>query len=168
MRLRFTLIEMLVVVVILGIAAAISIPMMGSAGSVQIRSAANEIAADIEYAKSMAISHGQCYSIVFDSSTESYEILRESGGSLVSIDHPVKRGFDYVIEFGAGSGLDNVEITSADFDTSSTVTFDYLGSPYSGTGTTSPLNSGSIVLSGGSETITVNVEAVTGYVSISD
>ena len=51
-RLRaFTLIEVLIVMVILGIAAVAAVPMFSSAGSIQIRSAANIIAADLEYAK---------------------------------------------------------------------------------------------------------------------
>ena len=51
------------------------------------------------------------------------------------------------------------------------VSFDYLGSPYSNaSGTPSALNSGSVELElqTGGITRTVNVEAVTGFVSISD
>ena len=62
----FTLVEILIVVSILAIAAMIAIPMMSSAGSMQIRSAANMIAADLEYAKSMAISRQKIYTVVFD------------------------------------------------------------------------------------------------------
>ncbi|MHC4735672.1 MAG: prepilin-type N-terminal cleavage/methylation domain-containing protein, partial [Planctomycetota bacterium] len=55
----FTVIELLIVVVIIAIAAMAAIPMMTSAAGFQIRSAANMIAADLEYAKTIAISRGQ-------------------------------------------------------------------------------------------------------------
>ncbi|MFC1738952.1 GspH/FimT family protein, partial [Planctomycetota bacterium] len=109
----FTLIEVLVVVVILAIAAMMAIPMMSSAGSMQVRSAASMIAADLEYAKSMAISRGQKFSVVFDSVQESYHIENEDGDV---ISHPVKKGFDYVVDFQNDSRLDRVEIDTVDFN----------------------------------------------------
>lgn len=157
----FTLIEIVIVVVILAIAAVTVVPMMSSAGSVQIRSATNALAADLEYAKSMAISRGQYYSVVFDTSAESYQIEDQSHSV---IPHPVKKGFNYVVSFGPGTTLNRVDLASADFDSTSEVKFDYLGSPRNGAGT--PLNSGTVTLQAGSTTNTVSVEPVTGYISI--
>jgi len=126
----FTLIEILIVAVIIAIAAMIAIPMMTSAGSMQIRSAANMIAADLEYAKSMAISRQKIYAVVFNESTESYQIEDTNG----LIHHPVKKGFPYVVNFSNDSRLDKVGIADVDFDSDSrhTITFDYLGSPTAG------------------------------------
>lgn len=70
----FTIIEILIVVALLAIAGMMAVPMMSSAASIQIDSAANMIAADLEYAKSMAISRGQKFSVVFDKTTETYQI----------------------------------------------------------------------------------------------
>jgi type II secretion system protein H len=156
----FTLIEILIVVVIIAIAAMTAIPMMTSAGSVQIKSAANMIAADLEYAKSMAIARGQGFSVVFDKNTDSYSI-KDQAGNVIS--HPVKKGFDYVISL-RDKGLDKVDIADVDFNGTSTVKFDYLGSPYDAD--TSPLNRGVIKLQAGSITITITVEPVTGFISI--
>jgi len=157
----FTLIEVLIVVVIIAIAAMIVIPMASSAGSVQICSAANMIAADLEYAKSMAISRGQKYSVVFDKNTESYG-LRNQAGAIIA--HPVKKGFDYVIDFRNDSRLNKVDIANVDFDATSEIKFDYLGSPYNGND--NPLNSGVINLQAGRTTATVTVEPVTGFISV--
>ena len=55
----FTIVELIVVMVILAIAAMLAVPMISSAADVQVRSAANMIAADLDYAKSMAISRQQ-------------------------------------------------------------------------------------------------------------
>lgn len=159
----FTLIEILIVVAIIAITAMMGIPMMTSAASMQIRSASNLIASDMEYAKSMAISRGQYYSVVFDKTTECYRIEDQDGST---ISHPVKKGFDYVINFTSDSRLDKVDIVDVDFDTTDTVKFDYLGSPYNGSGNS--LNNGVITLAAGGVTVTINVEAVTGFISISN
>ena len=153
----FTLIEVLLVIVILAIAAVTTIPMLSSGASMQIRSASNMIAADLEYAKSMAISRGQDYSVVFVTATESYRI--EDQGNNV-IPHPVKKGFDYDINFSNDSRLNKVNIENTTFS-SDTITFNCLGSPKN-------LNSdGIITLSADGMTATITVEPVTGYISVS-
>ncbi len=150
----FTLIELIAVVVIIAIAAMLAIPMFSSAASTQVRVAADMIAADIEYAKSMAISRQETYKVIFDESAESYSIEDEDG----VISHPVTHG-DYVVNFKADSRVDKVNIVDADFGSSGErVSFTYLGSPDNG---------GSITLSVGTRTVTITVETMTGYVSIS-
>ena len=165
----FTLAEILLVVLIIAIAAMIAVPMMGSMDSVQIRSAANMIAADLEYAKSMAISRQNYYSVVFnpDPANSYYEVHDPNG----IIKHPVTK-LDYRVDFSSDSRLNKVVIESADFAPGSdppTITFDYLGSPHSGSGTNPPdLNSGEISLRAGDFTETISVEPVTGFISITD
>jgi prepilin-type N-terminal cleavage/methylation domain-containing protein len=151
----FTLIELIAVVVIIAIAAMLAIPMFSSAASTQVRVAADMIAADIEYAKSMAISRQETYTVIFDESAESYSIEDEDG----VISHPVTHG-DYVVNFKTDSRVDKVNIVDADFGSSEPeqVSFTYLGSPDNG---------GSITLSVGTRTVTITVETMTGYVSIS-
>jgi prepilin-type N-terminal cleavage/methylation domain-containing protein len=150
----FTMVEIIIVVVIIAIAALAAVPMMSSAASLQIRSAANMIAADLEYAKSMAISRGERFSVVFDENTESYRI--EDQDSVV-IQHPVKKGFDYVIDFRNDGRLSKVDITNVNF-TDSKVTFDCLGSPVN--------NGGFVTLQADGTTKTITVEPVTGFISI--
>ena len=159
----FTVAEIIIVVVIIAIAAMITVPMMSSAASMQMQSAANMIAADLEYAKSMAISRGQWFSVVFNTTQDSYQIEDKNG----VIGHPVKKGFDYVIDL-QDAGLDKVDITSVNFDAdaTNTIKFDYMGSPYNGSGT--DLNNGVITLQAAGVTTTITVEPVTGYIIVSD
>ena len=159
----FTLIEVIMVVIIIGIAAAVVVPMMSSAGSMQIRAAVNMVAADLEYAKSMAISRGQPYSVVFDKATETYRVVDQAGSV---IQHPVRKGFNYVVDFRSDTRIDEVDIVDASFDATSKVTFDYLGSPYNGSST--PLNSGVVTLRSQGITKTVRVEPVTGFITVSN
>ncbi len=160
----FTLIEIIVVVVILMIVALMAVPMFSSAADIQLKAAANMVAADLEYAKSMAISHQQYYSVVFDSTTDSYEVQDSVG---VVIPHPINPG-NLVIDFPSDSRLSQVVIVSADFDGSGdeTITFDYLGSPRSGSPPGTPLIYGRISLEAGGFPMTIDVEPITGYVTI--
>jgi len=150
----FTIIEIIIVVVILAIAALAAVPMMSSAASLQIRSATNMIAADLEYAKSMAISRGQNFSVEFDKNTERYWIKDQAGNV---IPHPVKKGFNYEIDFRNDGRLSKVDITNATFDSAQTVTFDCLGSP---------LDGGTVTLQADGNTKTITVEPITGFISI--
>lgn len=159
----FTLVEMVLVVVILAIAAMMAIPFATSGTSTQLKGAATIIASDLEYAKSMAISQGQKYWVDFDENSESYSI-KDVNGAI--INNPVKKGFGYTVNFAADSRLNRVDITSADFDGTDTVGFNYLGSPFNGGD--ADLNSGTITLTAGGGTMTVNVEPVTGYITITD
>jgi hypothetical protein len=142
------------VVVILSIVALTAVPMMSSAASIQIRSAANMMAADLEYARSMAISRGQNYSVEFDKNTDRYWIEDQAGNV---IPHPVKKGFDYAMDFRNDSRLKRVDITNAAFGGVPRVEFDCLGSP---------VNGGVVNLQAGAITATIAVEPVTGFISV--
>ncbi len=152
----FTIAEILIVVLIIAIAAMMAVPMISSASSMQIQSAANVIAADLEYAKSMAITMQKTYTVIFDKSNERYQIEDTNG----IIAHPIKKGFPYIVDFGHDSHLGKVDITNVDFNGTSRVSFDLLGSPDKG---------GFIELrpQGGGAPARVTVEPVTGYISIS-
>jgi len=159
----FTLIEIIVVVMIIAIAAMMAVPMLSSATGMQARSAAGIIAADLEYAKNMAITHQQRYAVVFDESNECYRIEDQNGNVIA---HPVKKGFDYIVDFRSNPRLNNVDISTADFDSTPIVKFDYLGSAWNGIG--GALNSGAVTVQAGGQSITVNVapmiSVVAGYV----
>lgn len=162
----FTLVEIIMIVVIIGIIGLLAVPMIGSAAPMQLRAAANKVAADLEYAKSMAISRQRYYSVEFNDSNETYYI---SNSTTPRIDDPMT-GKDYLVNFSADSRISNVDIDSVDFDSQSSITFDYLGSPFAGVGTSSDLIDGTagITLTAGNAQIKVLVEPVTGFVSIEE
>jgi len=80
----------------------------------------------------------------------------------------LKKEFDYRVDFASDSRLDKVEIASVDFDpgSSQTVSFDYIGASYSGSGLSNPLSSGTITIQAGNASMTITVEPLTGYISI--
>ncbi len=157
----FSLVEILIIIVVLLVAAAMSVPMISGAADMQVRSGSSKIAADLEYAKNMAITNQKTYTVTFDTNANSYQLSDSDG----VIDHPFENG-SFVVNFSTDSRFKRVSIDSADFDSSNSVTYDYLGCPYSGTTVTSPLNLGEVTLSADSVTATVSVEPATGYVTI--
>ncbi|MDD5010866.1 MAG: prepilin-type N-terminal cleavage/methylation domain-containing protein [Phycisphaerae bacterium] len=157
----FTLLEVVIVLMVIGIIAAMAVPMYVSAASVQLRAAADVIASDLEYAKSMAISTGKSHSVVFDTAAESYSI-ENSDGQVIA--HPVHIGADYVVNFANDSRLNRVDIVNTNFGATETVSFDNIGAPFDGSG--AALSNGFIQLRAGKYTMRVKIESVTGYVSI--
>jgi prepilin-type N-terminal cleavage/methylation domain-containing protein len=163
----FTMIELLVVVAILAIAAAIVVPMASSAGSMQLRAAVNMVAADLEYAKSMSISRGQRYAVQFFDVVggiyHQYKVVDQNGNA---VRHPITQKAEYVVSFQNDSRLGQVEISGVNFNGTDKISFDSLGSPFDGNGAN--LNTGVITLQAGGITRTVNVEPVTGYITVSN
>lgn len=162
----FTLVEIMVVVIVIGIMGLIAVPMISSAGSIQVRSAANKLAADLEYAKSMAISRQTPYRVVFDTSNNEYQIEMKDGSNWVLIKHPVETHKDFIVDYGSESRLRQVEVSSASFGSGSTVIFDYLGSPLD-TSENALTSAGTVTLATDSGmSMQVTVEAVTGFISV--
>lgn len=162
-RSGLTLVETIVVVVILAIAAAIVIPMASNASRLQVRAAADMVYADIEYMRSLAMTHGQVHQMVVDSANESYQIQDQSGTPVL---HPVNQGQIYEFAF-PGSRLGNVDIVSVDFDGTSTLAVNHLSIPYSFGGSYVKLGAaGTIVLQAGGLTHTVRIEPETCNVTV--
>ncbi|MHC2066830.1 pilus assembly FimT family protein [Bremerella sp. T1] len=86
-RQGLTLIEILITVAILGILAATIIPQFGAAAPDQVRGAAQIIASDLDYARSLAISNNSQYEITFQPSRNAY-VLEHSGTNTQLDDLP--------------------------------------------------------------------------------
>ncbi len=71
-RAGFTLIEMLIVIVVMGIAMTIAIPRFRVTNKTKARRIATQLAADLEVARSQARAHRATVRVVFDAGTNSY------------------------------------------------------------------------------------------------
>lgn len=171
----FTMIEILIVVVILAVAAMIVVPSLSSAADMQVRSAANSIAADLDYARGLAITRQKNYTVVFDpdQAEESYTIQEydSATNSLSDIKNPLTGDPFFKMPIAANSRLSQVDVDDANFDDDAdkAVTFNYLGSPCAGIGTTPLLKRGLITIQddkSGAFKLYVKVEPATGYVTI--
>lgn len=179
----FTLVEILMVVVILGIASAIAIPFMGSRDDMRVTVAARNLVADLIYAQNEAITTGKPVYVRFDLTNNKYSLLTDpvstapNYGTLLS--HPISHN-DYITQFGAASsGFEKVAIDSATvFDgidasyvNETTLGFDEIGAPYAwdyALGGKSDLKDGKIVLTAGNFAITVTISPATGEITVGD
>jgi len=123
-RRAFTLTELIVVVVILAIAAAIVLPSMGDTKKFQAMSAARMISADLEYARDAAITSQVPVTATFNVAGRSYTLSNTSG----SLIHPMTKKA-YTIAFASERGFEQVSIVSASFGGAAAVTFDVTGAP---------------------------------------
>src|SRR5690349_20053776 len=89
-RRGFTLVEILAVVVILGIASAIIVPNMGTRDDMRATAAARTLVADLIYAQNQAISSGKWVYVKFDTANNKYTLLSTaSSGGDVALTNPV-------------------------------------------------------------------------------
>src|SRR5687767_3290316 len=80
-RRGFTLVEILMVVLIIGIASAIIIPQMGTRDDMRATAAARTLISDLVYAQSLAISSGSYVYVKFDTANNRYTLLSTAAPS---------------------------------------------------------------------------------------
>ena len=184
-RRGFTLVEILAVVVILGIASAIIIPHMGSRDDMKAAAAARVIIADIIYAQNLAISTGTPVYIRFDRTNNKYSMItnplssKTNFGDLVT--HPVTQE-SFIQKFGDPNprsvdpwenvSIDSVSLSGIDpsYANQFTVGFDEIGAPYVYNYTLDLKNDladgSNLVIRCGTLTTQINIAAATGEITV--
>ena len=157
----FTLAELLVVIVILGIAAMVVIPTIHDNHDFEVSSAARLLVADLMFAQTYAIAQKHDYQVVFDMANETYEIQNPDDGSVIT--HPVNKT-PYRVDFPASEHMNEVTLTTADFDATNLVRFNSLGIPYNGGGNQLAAR-GKVTLSAGKFNVDVTVEPISGRIN---
>ena len=152
----YTLVEVLIIVTIIGIAAAIVVPNMLAAGTLGVQAAARIIISDILYAQNDAIAQQDNRRVVFDPDNESYRLADDSG---VTLTAKWKNGSNsnYIVDFTSDSRFQGVVIASADFGGTPTLEFDALGGP---------LNGGTVEIEFQGTRYRITVAAFTGRVTV--
>ncbi len=143
----FTLVEMIIVMLIIGIIAAVSAPRMIDALSFhRVESAATRVRADLRLARKCARANSQTQAVQFTVATNSYVLPGISG-----LDHP---GQDYQVDLHQAPLQAN--LTFANFGGNQVIVFDGYGLPD---------NPGTVVLQVGPHQRTVRV-ASDGFISV--
>jgi type II secretion system protein H len=165
-RTGFTMIEVLVVMVMIAIMAAVAIPKLGNVGSTRAAVAARMIARDLTYARERAIATGTRVWVVFNAGAQSYSVMSENpsspgrAGAFVMAD-PNLSGKNYIQYLNTGEYA-GVTMSSVNFDSNLEVGFDWVGKPYNNA--SNPLAAtGTISLSNG---FGVTVEVGTGLAKV--
>jgi prepilin-type N-terminal cleavage/methylation domain-containing protein len=76
----FSLVELLIVIALMGIVAALALPSLSPAIHEQLEGAAQVISHDLAYARGLAVSNNSSYRLTFDTSANQY-VLRHSGAN---------------------------------------------------------------------------------------
>jgi prepilin-type N-terminal cleavage/methylation domain-containing protein len=168
-RRAFTLIEVLAVVVILGIASVAILPQIATRDDQRAASAARVLMSDLLYAQNRAVAQQRVHFVQFDAAAQTYKVLDALTPASV-IKHPVD-GSTYVVKFGPAStaGLAQMQLASAGFDGQPVLAFDVMGIPQSvnpATGTMTPLTAGSVVVRSGVFSLTVTVSPYSGELTV--
>ncbi|MEM8739604.1 MAG: prepilin-type N-terminal cleavage/methylation domain-containing protein [Planctomycetota bacterium] len=158
----FSLVELLVVVAVLGIAASIAVPQFRGQHTTQLRSAARLLAADLDAAKADALTHPDDPSVVvFDLADHTYHLARVSDP-----DTPVTNPFDqqpYRVVFGQGraAALNDVTLHATDLDGDDRLGFGIYGQ-------LDQTDPAVITLAAGEHTLDLTLDPATGEATIGE
>ena len=174
----FTLIEILIILLLMGIIATIAMPTLQSGlEASKLSAAAGEIAVALEYGQLAAMTSGGQTRVTIDAGADSvlverFEITGDimtggaqmsendiDTGAFVNVAHPFNRGQDYSILFADEDRFNNVDIGSSTFGAGNSVTFDAFGRPSEG---------GTVTLSLGVRLVTLTVDSLSGRVTAND
>ncbi|MGB2753949.1 MAG: GspH/FimT family protein [Phycisphaerae bacterium] len=157
----YTLAEMVVVVLVLAIAAAIVIGSIGTTKDAQAISGARVLASDVELARNLAVTTQAPHTVLFSSDRQSYKVVANyTGGGYAlatAVEHPVRGNERFEVRLASLNGMESVVVETVSFGGQTYVTFDAEGDPSNG---------GSVTLRSGGTGMVISVEALTGAVSV--
>lgn len=165
----FTLLELLVTIVILGIAGAMVIPAMGETGILKVQGAVRSIVADLTFAQADAVAFQERRAVVFDVQDNGYRLIQVPGNTLDpdnnTLYDPTKSDGRYIMSL-SDPRFGGARLESATFDNEPYVIFDALGGPVADAAGAIPGSGGTVVITGSNQRFTVTVEAFTGRVTV--
>lgn len=165
----FTIIEILLVVMIMAISAAVVVPMIGNRDDIVLAASTRKVVADLQYAQNYAIATRQSIYVRF--AANRYDLCTLSSGSLTTITHPVEKSA-FVAVFGTDgdAGLQRTLLPVPSIGGKNVLGFDSLGTPFAFDATTqtrSELNAAvSITMSAGDLTQNLAIEPYTGEITV--
>jgi prepilin-type N-terminal cleavage/methylation domain-containing protein len=160
-RRGYTLVEVLIVVTVLGIAGAVAAPAFSQTGVLRVQASLRSIVADISEAQADALAMQQSRAVVFDAASTSYTIVRVPG---TTVDAKVDGIFTTHL---GGSRYGDAKFDKISFNGGSTLIFDEMGSPVAAAGSSTPANEGSLEVTGSNQRFKIAVQPYTGRVVVS-
>jgi prepilin-type N-terminal cleavage/methylation domain-containing protein len=159
----FTLTELTVMVVILGVLSWLAYPKMAAMDEVKLDAAARRIAADLRYAQGLAMSRRVVHGILFNPAQEKYTVFAPNAAT--PITDPADRARTLVVDYTTRTEFKGVQVQSAAFGTTPGITFDYFGVPRDTAGV-DLTSTGVVVLTYQGNTDSILVAPQTGTVTV--
>jgi len=156
----FSLVEMMVIIVILGIIANLSLAMFGSIDTTKLKSAVELLEADLNFARMSSLSHtDDLRRVSFDTASNSYAVVAASDTS-TPITNPVDKK-PYRVTFGEGRALklDGIAIAGVSVGGDNLLGFEMYGQ-------LDQTSDATITLTNGSKSVTLTLDAATGETTI--
>ncbi len=165
----FTLLEMLAVVAILGIAGAMLVPSFSETGVLRVQGAVRTIVGDLTFAQCDAVAFQEKRAVVFDVASSTYRVVSVPG-DVVDVDtntmyDPTRPSGKYQVDFRDDAFGDS-RITAADFDGTNQVIFDAMGGPVADATGNTASQGGHVRVEGSGAIYDIIVEAFTGRVTV--
>ncbi len=174
----YTLIEVLIVVTLLGLASALLIPYLVHGDSMQLQAAVRHVVADISFAQSDALSHQEYRRVHFYDDGSGYCLVRVDQADIGSefdaetadyIHDPIAPGHEaghYIFDLSTEEGFDGVSITDVDIDGDDghDLYFDPLGGTVMTGGV--PGIGGTIKITAGEDTYEIDIAPFTGKLTV--
>ncbi len=166
----YTLVEMLITIVVMGIAAAVVIPSIGDAGVLRVQASVRTLVSDLTFAQSDALAYQQRRAVVFDTDENSYmlaDVVVSSGGNvtyepLYMRDGP---GSQYIVDFD-DAGFDGARLALPDFEGDAILHFDELGAPVVDGTSDQAAGVGTVYIDSDLATFKVQVTPFTGQIVV--
>jgi len=160
----FTLIEVIVMIIVTGLIAALAVPMMMKSDQGILRESARMMQSDLQAVRNEAITQKESMTITFDTGVDTYTVTNSSGSVITD---PATNG-NYVVNLGAEMG-EEIDIVSAQFGNGAAVEFTKTGEPIQpGTTDTPVSDDNAVVLSLGDYTQTISLDQVTGDIEVTE
>ena len=169
----FSLVELLIVVTIMGIIAAVAIPDSSSGDPYKIELAAAEVAAAIRFARDQSILTGQPHGFELITADRRIRVYRADTGTTPATPiydqyHPVsKKLYDIDLDthpFVAAASITSTTSFQATCTASNRIEFDATGTAWCGDPATALLRTMDLALSHGKHTLIVSLSGITGRV----
>jgi type II secretory pathway pseudopilin PulG len=162
-------VEILITVVIMGIAGAMVIPAMGETGILRVQGAVRSVVADMTFAQADAVAFQERRALMFDVPGNLYRVVQVPGDTLDpdtnTIYDPTRPDGRYVTSL-TDRRFGDSKLISASFDNQPYLIFDALGGPVADASGSVPGSGGTVKITGSNQTFTIAVEPFTGRVTV--
>jgi type II secretory pathway pseudopilin PulG len=178
----YTLIELIMVMAVLALAAALLVPNLVGHDSLTVQAAVRLLIADLSFAQTDALANQEYRRVVFYENGSGYCLIRIPDENWVtpldlddpSVDYvydPLGNMGQYIVNFVEDDRFEGVSISSADIDGVALtdrpeITYDTLGGTVKPGGV--PGTGGNVVLSFGGESYRIDIASFTGKLTVSE
>ena len=177
-RRAYTLVELLIVIGILGMAAGLLTPVITGQDGMEVQAAVRKVIGDLAFAQSDALAHQEYRRVHFYNDGRGFAVVRctqdnyDAAWDAATADYitdplagPGALG-RYIVDFNTDDRFDGVSISDVDIDGAGD--FDLVFDPIGGTIRTGnlPGNAGSISLTSGGITYRIDIAAFTGKLTV--